>query len=363
MKKTLKILGGACAVVALAAAGLFGTEYLLSTESAANQPPQGGEQRATRVGISEPERREFATEVSAVGTIMPVRQVDITPSVAGRVTDVPARSGTAVSEGDVLLRLDDRAQRATLRSAEATLGEAQQNLNRVEELAEANTAAEQQLEQARATFARAEGEVMSARAALEDRTLTAPFDGTLGFVDTDPGAYVTTSSVLTQLSDLSVMQVDLSLPERYFDRVEPGQTVELSVPAYPEATFSGEVTVRGSNVESGSRSFNVRAEVSNADRRLVGGMFAQTRLVFDTYDGLALPDDAIISEGARTFVYTVADGQASRRTVSLGGSAGSLTEVTDGISEGDRVVVTGWNTLRDGAPVEVAEDVAREGLE
>ncbi|ETW11504.1 RND family efflux transporter MFP subunit [Roseivivax marinus] len=363
MVRAFKIIFGLFVVAGLALAGVFGTEYLLSTQSSASQPSQEQQQRATLVGLTSPEQREFATEVSAVGTIMPVRNVDISPSVSGRVTEVAAESGAEVQEGDLLLQLDAREQRAALRSAEATLSEARQNLDRIEQLADANTAAEQQLEQARAAFARAEGEVMAAEAALEDRALTAPFDGTLGFVDTDPGAYVTPSTVVTRLSDLSVMQVDLSLPERYFRRVSPGQTVELTVPAYPDETFSGEVIVRDSAVASGSRSFDVRAEVSNADRRLVGGMFAQTRVVFDTYEGLAVPDDAIISEGARTFVYTVSEGQAKRRTVALGGSAGSLTEVTDGLETGDRVVVTGWDNLRDGAPVEVSEDVTREGLE
>ncbi|ETX15700.1 hypothetical protein OCH239_14475 [Roseivivax halodurans JCM 10272] len=363
MGKFARILGGTCLVAAFAAAGLFGTEYLLSSESAANQPQQGGQQQATRVGVSEPTRREFATEVSAVGTIMPVRQVDIASSVEGRVTEVAVSSGAEVEQGELLAQLDARAERAALRSAEATLSEAEQNLARIELLNESNTAAEQRLEQARATFARAEGDVMAARAALEDRTVTAPFAGTLGFVDLDAGAYVTPSTTIARLSDLSVVQVDLSLPERYFEQVSPGQRVELTVPAYPDAGFSGTVTVRDSAVAAGSRSFDVRAEISNADRRLVGGMFAQTRVVFGTYDGLAVPDDAIISEGARTFVYTVSDGQAARQTVSLGGSAGSLTEVTEGIEEGDRIVVTGWDNLRDGAPVEVAENVAREGLE
>ncbi|SLN66662.1 Multidrug resistance protein MdtA precursor [Roseivivax jejudonensis] len=363
MSTTLKTLAGVIVVAACAAIGVFGTEYVLSSRGEASQPQGGGEANAVRVGVAQPERRQLESAVSAVGTVMPVRSVEITPSVAGRVVEVPVSSGGEVEEGDLLLQLDARAERAALRSAEATLAEARQNLDRIEQLADANTAAEQQLEQARANFQRAEGDVMAAEADLEDRRITAPFAGTLGFVDIDPGAYLSPSTVVTRLSDLSVVQVDLSLPERYFQQVEPGQTVELRVPAYPDATFDGSVTVRDTSVAQGSRSFDVRAEVDNSDRRLVGGMFAQTRLVFDTYEGLAVPDDAIISEGASTYVYAVSDGTAQRRDVSVGGSAGQLTEVTDGLDPDTQIVVAGWNTLRDGAPVEVAEDVEREGLE
>ncbi len=361
--RLLKIGAGLVVVMALAAAGLFGTEYVLAPEAGAAQDTESGDAAATRVGVASPERRTFENEVSAVGTIAPLREVEIVPAVSGRVTGVAVLSGEAVEAGALLLRLDDRAERAALGNAEATLREARQARDRVEQLADANTAAENQLESARAAFARAEADVAAARATLEDRRVRAPFAGTLGFVDTDPGAFVSSESVIARLSDLSAVKVDFSLPERYFRKVEPGQKLELTVPAYPDATFEGEVTVRDSAVATGSRSFQVRAELSNADRRLVGGMFAHTRLVFDSRAGLAVPDEAIVSEGAQTFVYAVAEGEARRRRVSLGASAGSLTEITDGLAPDDRIVVTGWSTLRDGAPVEIAGDVSREGLE
>lgn len=212
-------------------------------------------------------------------------------------------------------------------------------------------------------FNRAESEVARAEAALADHRITAPFDGTLGLIDLDPGAWLTPETPLTRLSDLSVVEVEIALPERYYDRVEPGQTISLTVPAYPDATFEGAVTVRDSAISPASRSFDIRAEIDNAERRLTGGMFARTQLVFGTGDALTLPDDAIISEGETTFVYIVEDGQAVRREVSLGGSAGERTVVTEGIGADDRIVVTGWSNLRDGAPVDVADNVAREALQ
>lgn len=363
MKKAFKLVAGLCIVVTCAIVGVVGTEYLLSSQSAARTSGSGEAERTVRVGVTRPEQRELQSTVSAVGTIMPLHSVEIIPVTSGRVTEVAMVSGAEVEEGELLLQLDDRAQRAALKRTQATLDEARQNFERVEELAEANTAAEQRLEQARADLARAEAEVMSARAALEDRRIEAPFSGTLGFVDIDPGAYVSPASTVARLSDLSVLHVDLSLPERHFQRVRPGQTVKLVVPAYPGKTLEGKVTVRDNSVAPGSRSFDVRAEIPNTDRRLVGGMFAQTRLVLETYDGLAVPDDAIISEGASTFVYAIENGRAHRTTVSLGGSTGSLTEVTDGLEADEQIVVTGWDTLRDGSPVEIVEDIARGGLE
>ena len=360
------VIRGALAVgfvAAFAVAGLVGTDALLERLDAAEASETASGSRSVRVGIAQPQTRRIEEAVSSVGTVTPSRDVDIRPIVAGRVSEVPVGSGQSVEQGDLILQLDDRAQRARLKGAKATLQEARQNLNRIAELAQDNTAAEQRLEAARATFARAESEAMAAEAALEDRRIEAPFDGTLGLVDLDPGAYIDPQEVVVTLSDLSTVQVDVALPERYFDRVTPGQTIDVSVPAYPDRTFEGKVVVREPVVDERSRSFDVRARIENTERTLVGGMFAQTRLVVEVGEGLAVPDDAIIAEGSDTYVYTVTDGTAQRRDVTPGQSLGPLTEIASELTPNDRVVVSGWNTLRDGAPVTVAEDIAREGLE
>ncbi len=362
MTRFLKACAGILTIAAFGAAGLFGTEFLLSSSSEASQPRSDGP-RTTRVGVTQPETRPVEDAVTAVGTIMPVREVELRAASAGRVAEVAARAGSTVAEGDLILQLDADSERAALQSAEASLSEARQSFERVEALAASNTAAEARLEEARAAFNRAQSDVTRAEAALADRRIAAPFAGTLGLIDLDPGAWITPETPVARLSDLSVVQVRVALPERYYDRVRPGQTITLSVPAYPDATFEGVVTVRDSAISAESRSFDIRAEIDNPDQRLTGGMFARTRLVFGTDDGLTLPDDAIISEGETTFVYAVEDGQATRREVALGGSLGERTVIRDGLSAGDRIVVTGWDSLRDGAPVEIAEDANDEALQ
>ena len=98
--------------------------------------------------------------------------------------------------------------------------------------------------------------------------------------------------------------------------------------------------------------------------KMCGGHCAQlartddARLVCGTYDGLAIPDDAIISEGLTTYVYVARDGAAARTEVSVGSSVGELTEVSDGLSPQDDVVISGWANLTDGAPVQIVDDVA-----
>ncbi len=362
MGRLLKFTLGVCVIAAFVAAGVFGTEALIVRDDGASAG-QSQERQPTRVGVASPEIRTIADDILAVGTLRPVRAVQIVPNVAGRVAELPVISGQEVSEGNLLIQLDDRAARAALAEAEATLSEAEQEYRRYQRLEDSNAAAQARLEEARGAFRRAEAATMGAQAALEDRAITAPFAGTLGVIDIEPGAFLSGSEFVTRLADLSKVEVSVSLPERYFERVKPGQTLQITTPAYPDDIFEGLVTLRVTEIDLGTRSFEIRAEIDNADGRLVGGMFANSRLVVDTYEGIAIPDDALISEGLATYVYTVADGTAARTEVEVGVSLGALTEVRSGLDMKARIVVAGWDQLTDGAPVEIDEDFTQEGLE
>ncbi|SIO32301.1 RND family efflux transporter, MFP subunit [Rhodovulum sp. ES.010] len=126
------------------------------------------------------------------------------------------------------------------------------------------------VEEARAALARAEANLRAARSRLDDRRLTAPFAGTLRLIDTDPGEYVDSTTVIGPLDDLSRVEVDFTLPERYFARVETGQTLRVTSAVYPDRAFEAEVSLRAPRIDDASRSFTVRAALDNPDRLLAG---------------------------------------------------------------------------------------------
>lgn len=361
MKSVFKMALGLCIVLVLGVAGYFGTEYLLASSD--EDSDESRDQEAVRVGVTTPEMREIDDAVTAIGSLRPARSVDLVPYVSGRVSEIPVESGQDVGEGDLILQLDDSGPQATLAEAEATLEEARQEYQRIEELVDRNTRAEARLEEVKANFARAEAVVSSAGASIKDHRIIAPFYGTLGLIDLETGAFLDMSTPVTRLVDHSSVELAAELSERYFELVQPGQTVSVTVPAYPDRSFEGEVEVRAPEIDPVSRNFTFRARIDNPERLLAGGMFADARLVFDRYEGLAIADDAIISEGFTTHVFTVEDGTARRTGVSPGVSIGALTEVREGLNPDAQVVVSGWDRLSDGTPVEIAEDIASEGLE
>ncbi len=360
--RSVKIVIGFCVVLACVAAGAFGTQLLLSNPDG-EEDDNAQNRQAIKVDVTTPQMRDVDDQVTSIGSLRPIRRVDIVPNTAGRIAELPVSSLQQVAAGDPLIQLDDRTERAALAEAEATFNEAEQDFQRVTQLADSNAAAQAQLEEARATLRRAEAAVMTATTAIDDRAITAPFAGTLGVIETEVGGFIEAGTSVTRLSDLTAVEVIVALSEQYFDRVTPGQRLVITTPAYPDEVFAGEVTLRATDIDLGTRSFEVRALIDNPDQRLVGGMFASTRLVLDTYEALVIPDDAIISEGLSTYVYKVIDDTAERTSIETGQSLGDLTEITHGLSPDDRIVIAGWDQLSDGAPVEIAKEISAADTE
>lgn len=346
---------GLVVILAAAAGGLWLTERLL----AASEPAETaqGAPAPLRVETIAPEIVTFADAVTAVGTARARQAVDLLAESSGRITRIAFRPGDRVQAGAVLLELDSRAEAADLKAAEATLAEAEAAFDRQQSLNRSGSASDAAYQTAQAALLRAEAERDRALIALEDRSLRAPFAGIVGLTDLVEGQVIDTATPIATLDDLSVIEVDFSVPETLLPRLARGQRVELSSAAWPGRVFQGEISRIDSRVDAATRSLALRAEIPNEDRALAGGMFLQVRLVLDERQRPAIPENAISVEGDRTLVM-LAEGTAARQAdIVTGQQQDGLIEVVSGLAPSARVIVTNLHRLSDGTPVEaVAQD-------
>lgn len=345
------------------AAGFYGTGPLLDrflgqevgareTEGGAEPEPEG-----QLVTTDPAETRVVQDTVQAVGTVEPVRSIEIRPLSEGRVTEVFFEPGARVEAREALFALDDRAERASLAQAEATLVEERRAFGRAEDLADSDIASAATFDAARARFLRAEAVVAEARNALDDRRLEAPFAGVMGLADLDPGERVDPTTVITTLDDLDAVRVEFSVPERYFGQVAVGQDVVLQGAGAGSAS-EGVVSAIAPRIEEGTRSFAIRATVPNEGGMLVGGMFVTVLLVLEERRAVTVPEEAILSEGDTAYVFTLEDGKAVRHDVVLGRRSEGRVEVEGGIEEAAAVIASGTDALSDGDAVRVRTDTA-----
>ncbi|WP_170167120.1 efflux RND transporter periplasmic adaptor subunit [Paracoccus methylarcula] len=263
--RALKAVFGLLVILAAAAGGLYVTDRLLASPNATER--SGGRSAAPLAVETIPlETMTFSDAVRAVGTARARKAVDLVAEASGRITRIAFRPGAEVAKGDVLLELDDRAEQADLKAAEATLTEAQAAFARQEQLNRTGNASDAAYQSAKGALLRAEAELDRATALLEDRHIRAPFAGVTGLTDLVEGQMVDASTVIATLDDLSVVEVDFSVPETLLSRLETGQQVRLSSAAWPGRIFEGRISRIDTRVDAATRSVALRAEIANDDR-------------------------------------------------------------------------------------------------
>ena len=155
---------------------------------------------------------------------------------------------------------------------------------------------------------------------------------------------------------MHTVKIEAPISERDIVAVRPGHRALIQVDAYADEPFSGTVRRLAPTVDPSSRSGEVEITLANPDYRLKPGMFAKVTLLLAERENVVLvPRDALRPDGAETTVFVVRDGTAHRQPVSTGLMNDTLAEIVDGMAEGDEVVLSGHNSLRDQVPVNVVQ--------
>jgi membrane fusion protein (multidrug efflux system) len=324
-------------------------------------PPGAGGPAAVEVGRVE--RLTLTDDVQAVGSLRSRQGVMLRPEVSGRIARFGFDDGQRVRRGQLLVQLDDVLQQAQLKQAEAQAGIARTNLQRSRELVAQGFVSQSAVDQNVAALQVAEAQVALAQAQVARMRVLAPFDGLAGIRRVELGDFVKDGADLVSVEDISSMSVDFSLPERYLARVRTGQPVEVVLDALPGRQFKGRIEALDAAVDANGRALLVRAMVENPGALLKAGMFARPRVIFDVRDNaLVVPEEALVPQGARQFVFTVIDGpggqKVSRRVeAQIGLRLPGKVELLGGVAAGDVVVTAGQSRLLRGeaVPVRVVE--------
>jgi len=302
----------------------------------------------------------FASTVEALGTVKANEAVDITAKVSSRITAIQFLEGQTVRKGDVLVELDTDEARADVAIAEAALAESRSVVNRSRELAATKALSEQQMEQLETAQRSNEARLAAARARLAELIIRAPFNGRIGLRNSSVGSLVGPNTVITTLDDISVMKLDFSVPETVLSTLQSGLEIVATSAAYAGESFRGRVLSVDSRIDPVSRSVIVRAQVPNRDGKLKPGMFMSVRLAQDAGKSLMLPEQALVPERDKQFVFTVRDGKAVKTLIAVGRRRPGEVEVLHGLAVGDLVITEGTQKVRDGMPVRVAASADAE---
>lgn len=299
---------------------------------------------------------EFRDIIEGLGTGQASQSVDIMARVTQNVRELYFSDGDNVEEGQVLVALNDREERARVQELEFRLADARRQLNRLRELAAENAASRSMIDEQEVRVEQTSAELEVARVRLEEMTIEAPFKGRLGIRQVSKGSLVRPGDVITTLDDISPLYVDFSVPEIYLPSLAAGQRIVGLSTAYQGREFEGRIVSLASRVDPITRSIKVRASIPNENRELRPGMLMRVRLEREVATTLMIPEASVIPIRNEFIVFKVnEDNVAERTNIEIGRRQPGWVEVLSGLGEGDIIVKEGVVRLRDGLPVSPRE--------
>ena len=300
--------------------------------------------------------RSIADVVEAIGTTQANESVTVTAKVTDTIRHVRFQDGDFAQQGDVLVELTNEEQTAQLAEAEAALGDAATQYDRLKDLLDQRSIPVSDVDEAQARLSGARARFQAIMARLDDRLIRAPFAGLLGFREVSAGTLITPGTRITTLDDISVIKLDFALPEVHLGVVHPGLELIAESAAFAGRFFEATVRTVGSRVNPVTRAVQVRALMGNPDSRLRPGMLMTVRLTTARRDALMVPETALLQRGMESFVYTVVDGRATMTTIDLGIRRDGWAEALSGLTVGQEVVIEGVMKVRNGGPLRIAGD-------
>ncbi len=295
--------------------------------------------------------RRVAANASATGTLLAREQVDVVAEVSRRVVKVHAKDGAQVKKGEVLFLLDSADLGAQARTLEVRRKLAIENEKRARQLSAEGLASAQDLERIVAERALAEAQLTELAVAISRTTIRAPFAGRLGLVRVSEGAWVSPSSVLATLQDLTKVRVDFTLPERYAPALHPGAKLTFRVPGR-DRTYEAAIVAVEPRIDAATRSVLARALADNPGGELLPGGFVTVEIELSAdEEGIVVPSMAVVPTGGGHMVFVARDGKATEAVVEVGVRTETSVQILKGLVPGDVVITSNLLRLRPGAPV------------
>ena len=317
--------------------------------------------------------------LDVVGNVRARTSAVVSTRIPGSISVLKVREGDRVKKGQLLVQLDAQENQATAAVASAAIDEAQRGLDEAlsrKKLADTtfdrynNLLKEQAIslqefdvkqsekDVAAQGVARAESRLRQARegskasAAMSGYTrIVAPISGIVAAKQADLGATVFPGQPLLTIDDDGSYQLELALPENVAAKVKPGTPLQVTLDAVG-SSFQATIAEIVPTADPASRTFV--AKIALSQKGLKSGMFGRGSIrLGTTANGIALPKKAVLERGALTLVWTVDKENIARmRIVKAGRQNGERLEILSGLSDGDRVVVTGVEKVIEGARVE-----------
>ena len=360
MKPILKQLA-AWLVVILAIAGLAGGlgfykhREIQAAQSAAEASPEPVE----AVETSTVRKGAWSLSARAIGTVVAKKQLEVRNELAGTISELGFTSGAIVEQGQLLVQLDVRQERASLAATEAEAQLAKQTLDRRIGLTSSPAFSPQEVDRARSESAAATARARSLEVAIEKKRIVAPFKARIGITDLQPGAYLEVGTLIGRLQGIDAdAYVDFSLPQDNAAALNTGSTVTISGAAIPGGSAIATITAVDDSIDNSNRAVRFRAVAAGLGDVLRPGTFLDVVAeISKPRDAVFVPLTAIRRSPDGQHVFVIVDDQGKKRAKQRSVETGVVQDgdivIEKGLVADEIIASSGSFKLRDGLAVQV----------
>jgi membrane fusion protein (multidrug efflux system) len=306
----------------------------------------------TTVDVIIAKQDRIGNQVEVNGTVVANEFAELRPEVSGLLTFLSVPEGSVIQKGTVVARVNSADLEAQLTKLKVQLELAETTEKRLKQLIDINGVNQADYDISINTVNGLKADMQYTQALIEKTVVRAPFTGTIGLRKVSAGSYVTPTSVIASMQQLTQLRVDFTVPEVYQNYVPRGSSVQVLTDAAKGIRQSARIIASEPQVNQSTRNLTVRAVLNSGS--LTPGSFVKVYLNEGAeQSSILIPANSIIPEAKSKKVVTVKNGKATFVNVETGARQEEYIEILKGLSVGDSVVVSGVLFARPDAPVKV----------
>lgn len=286
-----------------------------------------------------------------VGDIEESGKVPLSMPMGGRVVAVHCHMGQQVQAGQLLVKIDSTRAYEIYQSALAALNQAEDGYHRAQLVFAEGGITEQRMVEINTQLTQARALAKVAKQSLEDCSLVAPVDGTIGQCNVQVGQQVLPNVTLVTILDMKGYNVIFSVPEKEVAQLNIGDKGWVEIAAVDAQSVPIRIVEKSPVASRIARTYQVKACLEQVPQQVMPNMIAKVRLFSQQTTGYAVPRSAVTLYQNQTTLWIANDSVAVRQPVVVGENISDSLLITDGIHNGTTVIVAGIQKLWQGAPI------------
>lgn len=314
------------------------------------EQPQAAEVRLPNVTIMAASYKDVPQSDVYTANVEAYAKNNIAPQSPSRIQKIYVEVGDFVRAGQIVAKMDE----VSLNQSKLSMANDSLEYSRVKKLYEQGGVSKSDFDAMELKYNVTRSQYQNL---LENTILRSPVSGVITARNYDQGDMYGGSPIYV-VEQITPVKLYVGISEMDYTRVKKNDTVTLTADALPGKTFTGRIARIYPTIDAATHTFTAEVNVANGDRLLRPGMYARVTVNFGSNHSIVVPDDCVVKQqgsGVRSVFVLQADNTVKEIVVTLGRHFGTEYEILSGVAEGDKVVVKGQASLKNGSKVNVQE--------